>query len=228
MLAKPLKIAGATALPTYCRKPLVTDGKWKDGGTASTKRTQGSVQAAGRFAPSSRLIQPRKCEYVEADLVTLGGRQHRHERYGQRVQVPPGSSKIVARTQRSVDDEPPVSEGRAGAPRTREASPPFLPVGRVVCNQLKEVADGCGEESDPPIVVGDGRADHMAKGWAERQREQSTHRGRRLLPSPVSSSLLALAADIWFIASDARPSARLSEEPCAGKPHAGICEGGTR
>ena len=75
----------------------------KAGGTASAKRTQGSVRAAGRFAPSSGLIQPRKCEYVEADSVTLGGRRHRHERHGERVRVPPGSSKIVARTQRSVD-----------------------------------------------------------------------------------------------------------------------------
>ena len=37
------------------------------------------------------------------------------------------------------------------APRTREASPPFLPIGQVVCIQLEEVAGGRGEESDPPI-----------------------------------------------------------------------------
>ena len=97
MLAKPLKIAGATALPTNSLKL----SKWKDGGTASMKRTQRSEQAAGEFAPPSRLIQPRKCDYVEADLVTLRGRQHRHERQGKRVSVPPGSRKIVARSQRS-------------------------------------------------------------------------------------------------------------------------------
>ena len=71
------------------------------GGTAWTKRTQGSEQAAGRFALSLRLIQPRKCEMCEADLVTLRGRQHSHGRFGKAVRVPPGSSKIVARSQRS-------------------------------------------------------------------------------------------------------------------------------
>ncbi len=100
MLAKPLKIAGATALPTYSLK-LIGNDERKDGGTASTKRTQGSVQAAGEFASPLRLIQPRKCDYVEADLVTLRGRQHLHERIGKRVLIPPGSFKIVARTQRS-------------------------------------------------------------------------------------------------------------------------------
>ena len=73
------------------------------GGTAWTKRTQGSEQAAGRFAPSSRLRQPRKCEMCEADLVTLRGRQHSHGRIGKDVRVPPGSSKIVACSQRSVE-----------------------------------------------------------------------------------------------------------------------------
>ena len=71
------------------------------GGTAWTKRTQGSEQAAGRFAPSLRLIQPRKCEMCEADLVTLRGRQHLHNRHGKGVRIPPGSSKIVACSQRS-------------------------------------------------------------------------------------------------------------------------------
>ena len=86
----------------------------------------------------------------------------------------------------------------------------------------------CGKESDPSIVVRDGRTDHKAKGWAERQSEQSTHHGKRMLPIPVSRTLLALAADVWFNESDTMPIARLSEEPCAGKPHAGICEGGAR
>ncbi len=68
----------------------------------------------------------------------------------------------------------------------------------------------------------------MAKGWTERQREQSTHRGRRLLPMPVSRTLLALTAKNWFTGPATEPAARLSEESCAGEPHAGICEGGTR
>ena len=228
MLAKPSKVAGG------CRVTKTTAGSCaerrgtKAGGTASAKRTQGSGQAAGEFASPLRLIQPRKQRSVEADLVTSGGRQHRHERHGERVRVPPGSSKIVARSQRSVNDDPRCPRGRTGAPRTREALSPPLPAGQVASYQLKEGAGGREKESDPPIVVRDGKADHMAKEWAERQREHSTHRGRRMLPNPVSSTLLALAADIWFNEPDAEPSARPSEELGAGKPHAGICEGGTR
>ena len=108
--------------------------------------------------------------------------------------------------------------------------PLFLPRGdhEDMANQLKGDRRDGAEESDPPIVVRDGRADHMAKGWAERQREHSTHLGRRLLPVEVSSTLLAIVAGHCFDEADAKPSARLSEEPGAGKPHAGICEGGTR
>ena len=108
--------------------------------------------------------------------------------------------------------------------------PLFVPRGNHgdMVNQLKGDHRDGAEESDPPIVVRDGRAGHMAKGWAERQREHSTHLGGRLLPVQVSSTLLAMAAGIRFDEADAKPSARLSEEPGAGKPHAGICEGGAR
>ena len=100
-------------------------------------------------------------------------------------------------------------------------------------------------QSDPLIVVGDGRADHMAKGRAEEQRVQSTHAWRGKLRLGVSNSLRA----IWAVGKDL-PSAEQSvtsgsnycryrcarsfEEPGAGtepiratssKPHAGICEG---
>ena len=227
MLAKPWKNAGATAIPTNTLN-LSGNSERTDGGTAWTKRTQGSVQAAGRFASSLRLIQPRKCDYVEADLVTLRGRQHQHVRFGKRVLIPSGSNKIVACSQRSVKDELPMPIGRMGAPRTREALSPHLSTGQVACIQLEGVAGGCEKESDPLIVVRDGKTDHMAKGRAERQRKHSTHRGRGLLPIPVSRTLLAIVAKIWFTDPDTVPSARLSEEPCAGKPHAGICEGGTR
>ncbi len=229
MLAKPLKVAGDCRVTKIIARSCADRRGMKAGETASAKRTQGSGQAAGDFASPPRLIQPRKQRSVEADLVTLRVRQHRHERNGKRVQVPPGSSKIVARSQRSVNDEPPVPVGRTGAPRTREASPPYLPdIRQGIDDQLTGGANVYGEESDPPIVVRDGKTDYMAKEWAERQRKQSTHRGRRLLPIPVSSTLLAMGANIWFNGSDARPNARHSEEPCAGKPHAGICEGGTR
>lgn len=93
-------------------------------------------------------------------------------------------------------------------------------------NQLKEGRVGCREESDPFIVVRDGKTDHKAKGWAERQSKQRTDPGKRLFPLRVSSSLLALGTRIVSTGYDASPTARLSEEPYAGKSHVGICEGG--
>jgi hypothetical protein len=139
----------------------------------------------------------------------------------------------VAWLERSEEDEPSMPLGRTRAPRTREASPPPLQKSprdsrKDINDQLEGGIDVCDEESDSPIVVRDGKTDHMAKEWAERQSEQSTHRGRRMLPVPVPSTLLAIEAWIWFIGPDAKPTARHSEEPCAGKPHAGICEGGAR
>ncbi len=50
-------------------------------------------------------------------------------------------------------------------------------------------------ESDPPIVVGDGRAVHKAKGRADGQRGQSTHARERNTPArSVSSTLSAPGA----------------------------------
>jgi hypothetical protein len=223
MSAKSLKIAEGRRVTKTLNTIIAMDG-----GTASTKRTQGSDQAAGDFAAPLRLIQLRKSLDADADLLTLQGRQHHSMRDGECGMGPSESNKIVARSQRSVEDEPPVPVGRTGAPRTREALPPTLSRGQAACIQLEEVAGGSGKESDSPIVVGDGRADHMAKGWAGRQREQSTHHGNGMLPVTVSSTLLALVVRRWFNELDTKPSARLSEEPCAGKPHAGICEGGAR
>ena len=98
MLAKPLSIAvGDRVTKTLYHVHHMS------GGTASTKRTQGRYQAAGRFAPSRRLIQLRKQRDVEADPVTLRGRQHREARSGERSAGPPESTnKTVARYQRSV------------------------------------------------------------------------------------------------------------------------------
>ena len=56
MLAKPLKETAVDARFENIVKPAFV----ADGETAWAKRTQGIHQAAGRFAPSSRLIQPRK------------------------------------------------------------------------------------------------------------------------------------------------------------------------
>ena len=62
-------------------------------------------------------------------------------------------------------------------------------------SQPQEGANGRPRESDPPIVVSDGRADHTAKRRAEGQRGQSTHAGDTNTPSKsVSSTLSALRA----------------------------------
>ncbi len=67
-------------------------------------------------------------------------------------------------------------EKPTSAPRTRDASRPSLLYYKQDSNaQRKEDDRVPSEESDPSIVVRDGRADHMAKGWAEGQRRHSTH-----------------------------------------------------
>ena len=170
MSAKPLNIAGATALPTHSPKPA-----WpRDGGTASTKRTQGIVQAARRFAPSPGLIQPRKQGSARADRVTLPGRRHPDARDGKLVLASSGSIKIVARTKRSVLDRSTAS-GLGKWVYLELGRPPTNPGGRESGGrenryQPKEGVSSWREESDPCIVVRDGRADHMAKARAGGQR----------------------------------------------------------
>ncbi len=62
-------------------------------------------------------------------------------------------------------------------------------------DRRKENVDGTRRESDPPIVVRDGRTDHKAKGRAERQDGQSTHARERNTPAQsVSRTLSALRA----------------------------------
>ena len=154
MLAKPLNLAdGRRVTKTLNTESRLGERSDSDGGTASVKRRQGSDQAAGRFALSLRLKQPRKSQKCEADLVTSGGRQHSYDRDGKVVRVPPGSSKIVACLQRSEADEPHPELGiRSEAPRTREALSRSL-WKQVVRHQLEEEADGSEKEPDPPIVV---------------------------------------------------------------------------
>ncbi len=92
--------------------------------------------------------------------------------------------------------------------------------------QLTEVKLTNTQESDSSIVVRDGRADHMAKGWAEWITEQSTQAEK------LSASHFMLVTHPVQI-EDLRPiSCKLlrvqSEEPYAGIPHVGICEGAAR
>lgn len=89
-----------------------------------------------------------------------------------------GSTKTVACLQRSA-----LELGTAALGSTASTGP-----------QPKEEVTSEGQLSDRSVVVGDGRADHMAKGPATGQREQSTHAGTRTIPNQsVSRSLLALS-----------------------------------
>ena len=87
-------------------------------------------------------------------------------------------------------------ENESRSPRTREASASSLSKVSLLWDgsyQLNEDRADSAEESDPPIVVRDGRTDHTAKGWAERHRSQSTHaRGKNVPKRSVSSTLAAL------------------------------------
>jgi hypothetical protein len=77
MLAKPSKLAGDCRVTKIIAGGRAARRGTKAGETASAKRTQGTAQAAGSLAGSPRLIQLRKSLDVEADLLTLQGRQHR-------------------------------------------------------------------------------------------------------------------------------------------------------
>jgi group II intron reverse transcriptase/maturase len=82
------------------------------------------------------------------------------------------------------------------SPRTRETSsdsPTRREPSRGEPDQLNEDRFVLGEESDPPIVVRDGKTDHTAKRWADRQSGHSTHARETNVPTrSVSSALTAL------------------------------------
>jgi len=96
--------------------------------------------------------------------------------------------------------KPTLPKHKSWSPQTREASTVSL-LGsnnqvritrKDVTHQLKEGSNK-EEESDPSIVVRDGRTDYMAKGRAGLQSDQSTHARERKVPlRSVSSTLIAL------------------------------------
>jgi hypothetical protein len=139
--------------------------------------------------------------------------------------VPPGSSLDRGMCAEKRTDDRPEKGGtlNSGGPGTDPRQEPSCYA--VGCDQRTEDAAGTPWESDPPIVVGDGRAVHMAKGRAEGQRGHSTHAREWNTPTrSVSSTLSALGPT--DSSGSAGPRARRSEEPGAVVPHAGICEGG--
>ena len=73
-------------------------------------------------------------------------------------------------------------------PRTREVSTfSLLASERDIENQLKEDLNEV-EKSDSPIVLRDGKADHMGKGWAVIQCKHSTDTRERIAPKQSISS----------------------------------------
>lgn len=98
------------------------------------------------------------------------------------------------RGEKRIDDRPEeggaLNSGRLAAP----------PVGEIYLQRANDFQRNEGsaissQESDPLIVVRDGKADHMAKGRAEKQRGQSTHARDTNPPSScVSRTLSALGA----------------------------------
>ena len=93
-------------------------------------------------------------------------------------------------------------------------------------DQPQEDAIWTFRESDPPIVVRDGNTGHTTKGWAGRQRKQSTHLRTRILLVEGVKLPACIGNGFWHPVSQLVPFARLPEEPGAVIPHAGICEGG--
>jgi RNA-directed DNA polymerase len=113
--------------------------------------------------------------------------------FGEEPQVPPGSALDRGMVVEKRTDDRPAEGGtlNSGGP-----CPNLAPARReAVRQQVKRGPGGWLRESDPPIVVGDGRTDHKAKGRTERQSGQSTHAGERITPRQgVSSTLSALRA----------------------------------
>jgi len=109
--------------------------------------------------------------------------------------VPPGSSKTVACVQRSEEMNRPEEGGtlNSGDPEADPMETVYLQ-GDPRDRHQGGVRDG-SRESEPPIVVRDGRTDHMAKELAGEQSGQSTHARERTTPAQsVSRTLSALEA----------------------------------
>jgi hypothetical protein len=93
------------------------------------------------------------------------------------------------------------------------------------CDQPQEYAVWTPRESDPPIVVRDGNAGHMAKERAGSNSSKALTTGH--VDPDHCVTLPACKGDLfWHPMSELVSNARLPEEPGAVIPHAGICEGG--
>ncbi len=168
-----------------------------------------ALRAARSLACSPKHDKPRKKVVdVEGERVTCREASIVLRANGECRVVPPGSV-AVARVYRTCinlgDLYTPFNEGRP--------------------DQLTEGGSRSMQESDSSIVVRDGRADHMAKGWAEWITEQSTQAEALLAPH---NCLPRTLFNLTIYSTSCKLLRVHSEEPCAGIPHAGICEGTAR
>lgn len=110
-------------------------------------------------------------------------------------EVPPGSALDRGMSAEKRRNDRPEEGGalNSGDPEREPLEEIYLL--KDACIRRKEEAERAPRESDPPIVVRDGRTDHKAKGRAERQDGQSTHARERNTPKQsVSRTLSALRA----------------------------------
>lgn len=110
------------------------------------------------------------------------------------IDCPKGSPKGQPQADQKRTDDRPAEDGALNSGRLIPPPVEEIYLQRANDFQPKEGVATGGQESDPPIVVRDGSADHTAKGRAGMQRGQSTHasRGTNIPDSGVSSTLAAL------------------------------------
>ena len=139
------------------------------------------------------------------------GKPTQRGRFGEFSEGLPGSTKSAGCVERSIEDL-----GGPGSSWAGEWGVPPPAAGRPTESKSRGAEDA--RESDQSIVLGDGRTVHKGKGLTGSRSPQREHQTGQGGPGGVSTSLRGIAVE------DAE--ARLSEEPGARKPHAGICAGG--
>jgi hypothetical protein len=103
--------------------------------------------------------------------------------------VPPGSTLDRGMCEEKRTDDRPAEDGALTSGRLAPTPIEEIHLQRINDFQPQEGIAKGAQESDPPIVVGDGNTDHTAKGRAGMQRGQSSHVGGTNTPPCVSSKL---------------------------------------
>ena len=142
-------------------------------------------------------------------------------------QVPPGSSQVVACVKRSekMNRFSTVGTLNSGGPECDPSAAARWP--EAIGDRPKEDASRTIRESDPSIVVRDGSAGHRAKGWAGSNASTGITSGHEYSRFHGVKLPACIGSRFWHSVPALVPCARDPEEPGAGIPHAGICEGGT-